>query len=781
MLKQIDIGHFGSFSNFSWQDFVRDGGNSIEFKLLNILYGRNYSGKTNLSRIIRSFETGQLPKNFENPKFSVTTDRGKYDQSNLQQHNLDIRVYNTDFVTENLSFLHDQSGGAIKTFAVLGGHNKEIEDSIALKENELNGSNGLREKLSQEQSILLDVEAKAKEEREKYDELLRNHARSVKNDTEYGAPNYDIRGVKLDMDKIKGNSFQILDGSEVDQSHQTLKEIPLDPIEHIPDFTSTFSTLLKNAKIVLEKSVAPTKPIKALQEDEELQKWVRAGVDLHKNKRESCGFCSEDLPWTLWEKLDAHFNQEFIELEIALCSQIEEVEKEAYRKVELVHETHFYSQFRPEYISIKDQINDRCDAYRGAAKELRDALHRRKQNPFKDSEVPKCHDESASIQSLIVKINTLIDKNEAFTKNLSQSQKKAKEALLLSDIASFMQVNDVLDRERQVVQLEQEVNRLRNEIASISESEQETQEKIKHLQTELQDETKGAEKVNDYLKYAVGHAGLRLEATEETDTSLYKFQVMRGSKPAYDMSEGECSLIAFCYFIARLDDVDTKDKRPIIYIDDPVSSLDSNHIFLVFSLIESIVSKSNKKEDDLDRYLYRQLFISTHNLDFLRYVKRLSGTSKNTQFLLVERSADTSSIRRMPRYLQKFQTEFHYLFEQLCFCSEGQGAEDNHERYFNFGNNLRKLLESYLFNKYPYIDEKYTLKSLVCKFFDKDTIAAALTNRVCNELSHLQTSSDRSMRPFDLPEIKKVANIVLDRMKEKDSEQFTALSESLGQ
>lgn len=63
----------------------------------------------------------------------------------------------------------------------------------------------------------------------------------------------------------------------------------------------------------------------------------------------------------------------------------------------------------------------------------------------------------------------------------------------------------------------------------------------------------------------------------------------------------------------------TDGKKLVIYIDDPISSLDSNHIFFIFSLIENVIACKKK---------YGQLFISTHNLDFLKYLKRLT-TSAN--------------------------------------------------------------------------------------------------------------------------------------------------------
>ena len=104
-------------------------------------------------------------------------------------------------------------------------------------------------------------------------------------------------------------------------------------------------------------------------------------------------------------------------------------------------------------------------------------------------------------------------------------------------------------------------------------------------------------KVNKYLNNFFGHDFLTLQAIEEEDQSGEKktrFEIIRNEKKAHHLSEGECGLIAFCYFMAKLEDIETKGSKPIIWIDDPISSLDSNHIFFVYSLINSeIVAKQN--------------------------------------------------------------------------------------------------------------------------------------------------------------------------------------------
>ena len=73
-----------------------------------IIYGRNYSGKTTLSRILRSFETNFLDSKYGAPTFSLEMANGTIlTQENLQQKDFLFRVFNKDFVLDNLKFIVD--------------------------------------------------------------------------------------------------------------------------------------------------------------------------------------------------------------------------------------------------------------------------------------------------------------------------------------------------------------------------------------------------------------------------------------------------------------------------------------------------------------------------------------------------------------------------------------------------------------------------------------------------------------------------------------------------
>jgi hypothetical protein len=90
---------------------------------------------------------------------------------------------------------------------------------------------------------------------------------------------------------------------------------------------------------------------------------------------------------------------------------------------------------------------------------------------------------------------------------------------------------------------------------------------------------------------------------------------------------------------------------------------------------------------------------------------------------------------------------------------------------------MRKFLEGYLFYRYP--SHNLSLDKKLNKFFDNDTITVNLINRVVNEYSHLEHNFDRSINPIDLDIIKSIANTVLDKIKDKDQEQYASLCESV--
>lgn len=803
MINQIDIASFGSFSGLDWKKTVRDNGKNVKtFQRLNILYGRNYSGKTTLSRVFRALETRKFPLNYVSPSFTVYGEKGNVTQAGILTHNYEVRVYNRDFVTDNLSFLvNQQIGSEIKTFAIVGEQNKEIDDAIALIEAKLGsveGKTGLR----------FDLESKRKErDRTKtnhssasnaLEDKLRSHAADkIKKNRQYGVPVYTIEHIRRDIAATKKLGFVALTLEEQPGKLALLKQ------EALPDITGTLTIALQldslndSAEPLLSKTIAPTKPIQELLNDSVLQLWVKQGIGHHRDKRDTCAFCRQSLPHDIWQTLDQHFSKESGDLETVLENAITSVKDEIAAVTSFVslRSDQFYMEERSTFDTSSKALADALGVYKKDLESLKKSLETRKIDLFQSVALkPSLHDPK-EVQKHVNAINVLIATNNGKTKTLEKDKTAARDALRLADVFAFA---DAITYDTELVRiatLKTGADTAGKAYTDVEKDIRDAEAEVKTLRAKQKDERKGAERVNSLLNNFFGHDSIKLEARDGADKATVKFEITRNGKSAYNLSEGECSLIAFCYFIAKLDDPESKGKELIIYIDDPISSLDGNHIFFMFSLIESLIAKPIKNADGSNAYRYKQLFISTHNLDFLKYLKRLSipkkkipageGKTKSVddhEHFMIERNGASSNIVLMPSYLKDYITEFHYLFHQIYKCKDQAAAQISHEPFFGFGNNLRKFLEAFLFFKYPYHDDRNDAYERIKKFFgEEEDTAIALVNRLNNEFSHLEAVADRGFKPVEIPEIAKVANYVLDKIYAVDSVQYNALLKSIGE
>ena len=164
-------------------------------------------------------------------------------------------------------------------------------------------------------------------------------------------------------------------------------------------------------------------------------------------------------------------------------------------------------------------------------------------------------------------------------------------------------------------------------------------------------------------------------------------------------------------------------------------------------------------------------------------IRALSDIEILSNTEIIEKNENGSQIKDMPKFLKNYTTEFNYLFEQIYNHKNiGEITDEDIKTtlVYNFGNNLRKFLEIYLFFKYP--TEKSFGAEVIEQFFksDSDKTIQILINRYANEFSHLREILERAMIPINIPESKKIAEFVLKTIKQKDPEQFKALCESIG-
>ena len=787
MIKKIGtIKHFAVFENYDWDLSSTDkNGRPLKFEKINILYGRNYSGKTTLSRIFRSLETGQLPENYDDPQYELIDENGnKIDQNNLDDFSSPVRVFNEDFIKSNLKFLIDPTG-EIAPFAILGNTNGTLVDEIKELTKEIGSSEepktGLH-KAVDDANNALDSANQALSEAEsdlksKLSKKATDKSIGIKYKSDrFGDVNYTIAKIRSDIETIYQNEYQGPSTADIANCEAILRDTVHEPITNIR-FQHQYSTYKDEAVSLLEKEIGTSNKIQRLIHDTALNLWVKRGVEIADNAS-ICPFCGNPITDEFWSELHAHFDEESRKLENDIGGLIEQIRKEINKGAinDASIKLQLYSEYIGKYEVAKKLLDEKLSEYYNALQELIDQLEKRLANISHPVEFLSDKNCDNDIEEALNRLNLVLNENNSYAGELKNKQTSAKTVLRLKEVEDFCNTIDYRAVSEKIEKLKSIRDAAESKLNDVKDDLSNKQEALDGKKRLLNDEELGAKHVNEYLNDFFGHHFVTLEAHKDNDDAKQiKFCIMRNGKPAYNLSEGECSLISFCYFMAKLDDVSTSGQKPIIWIDDPISSLDSNHIYFIFSLIVSKIAKTG---------CFSQLFISTHNLDFLKYLNRLKSyhldkngkqVADSKAYFLIERIGNHSSIQALPQYLKSNATEYNYLFSQIYKVSQCVAVtDDNYDILYSFGNSARKFLEMYLYFKYP-TDEELLPK--LKRFFEPEDVPPILINRLVNEDSHGPTP-ENSLRAGIDPETIPVAKKIL-QLLQKDSEQYDAFMESI--
>jgi wobble nucleotide-excising tRNase len=140
---------------------------------------------------------------------------------------------------------------------------------------------------------------------------------------------------------------------------------------------------------------------------------------------------------------------------------------------------------------------------------------------------------------------------------------------------------------------------------------------IRRLKAIISQAQRGREEINKRIEALLGGESVQIAVVKVGDQERFQL-VRRDGKSAKHLSEGEKTAIAFSFFLTKLGELKNVEEA-IVYVDDPISSLDSNHIFQVTAMIkETFFSKdaSGWKSH------FKQVFFSTHNFEFFSLLRQ---------------------------------------------------------------------------------------------------------------------------------------------------------------
>ncbi len=362
-----------------------------------------------------------------------------------------------------------------------------------------------------------------------------------------------------------------------------------------------------------------------------------------------------------------------------------------------------------------------------------------------------------SVQQIFIQSNAIINEFE-------QKQNDAKEKYKEHYIASFLINENYKGLEAKKNTAEKRVEKIKQRIIQ-------NDVEIKELNNKLDSVDKGKEELTLFIKRFLNRDDLVIDVTEDK-----YFVLNRNGKIASHLSDGEKSAIAFSYFMVELKSLKDEDnlKNYIVFIDDPISSLDANHIAQVYSLIISFFFQKglDVSRPDKNCLCAKQLFISTHNFEFYSFINKatLLGNNKHcAQFLIRHINENQSEIVNMPKSISMYNSEYVYLFSEIENFKNENYPE---EKAYIMPNIVRRFLEIYTLMKLPgnrnEIDNR--LKIL---FEDKFSELKILHN-----FSHF-TSFDRATKHSEL--ILRIRDVIEDLYKilENDTAHLESLREGI--
>jgi wobble nucleotide-excising tRNase len=218
-----------------------------------------------------------------------------------------------------------------------------------------------------------------------------------------------------------------------------------------------------------------------------------------------------------------------------------------------------------------------------------------------------------------------------------------------------------------------------------------TKNKEKHEKnTLIQNLEKGAtsiqptiDAINSLLR-SFGFTGFKLAKSEQD--RFYKIQRSDGTDAHETLSEGEKTFITFLYFYHLLkgsnSEIGITTNRVVVF-DDPVSSLDSDILFIVSSLIRGLFDEVRSEKGTI-----KQIFVLTHNVYFHKEVsfrsKRQSPSKGEESFWTVKKLDNSSRIKRHDSNPIKSSYE-------LLWVDVKKPGGLNH----TIQNTLRRIIENY--------------------------------------------------------------------------------------
>ena len=667
---------------------------------LNFFYGSNGSGKTTITRVIADEAL--------HPKCRVVWRGGA---------KLEALVYNRDYVQRNFS-----PSAQLKGIFTLGAKNVEAAERIAAAKSALDAFDKTLESLKWTLSGA-DGSGGKKGELAALEENLKQACWKQKQRHD-GAFSTAFEGVRNSQDRFKARLLQER-GANVsvlaplaDMAGKALIVFGEAPTSEALIPAIDFAPLIAHeAHQVLARRVMGKDDVDIAAMILKLgnSDWVKQGRAYLAANDSTCPFCQQRTTEGFERSLNEYFDEAFLEAsrEIdELCSaHASDGERLSLRLAALVAAP-------PRFLDLAAlRLEKELFEARLAINVQR--LTSKKREPSQIVEMTGIAEVAVAVAALVDAANAQAAVHNATVSNLAaekrvlagQVWRHLLDAELKADLADYDSSGAILNKSIAGIEAGM-VKALADKAAKAAE--------LRALERVVTSVQPTVDSINGVLR-SFGFRGFSLACA--ADGVHYALRRADGSEAQQTLSEGEKSFVTFLYFYHALKGSDTDSgttANRVVVFDDPVSSLDSDILFIVGSLIKALFQEVR---DDATHI--KQIFVLTHNVYFHKEVtfhkKRSNNEAFKDETFWVVRKADPHSLIDSHEF-NPVRTSYELLWSEIRKPDRSN---------LTIQNTLRRILESY-FKILGRIDND----DIFAKFEGLDKIACRSLFSWINDGSH---------------------------------------------
>ena len=685
MIKSITIKNIASYDS--------EGAHLNELKRINFIYGANGSGKTTISNFVS-------------------------DQNNLDYQNCNLEwehhqklnklVYNKKFRENNFG------KGKIEGVFTLGEATKEDIELIEKKQVELKT---LKEEVIQKKETLEKQEQSKLDEGNSFKEsawikLYKKYENEFK-EAFQGVMQKENFKTKLLLEHDKNKStLQTFD--ELKEKAKTIfGKAPesIQPIK-IVDFQQVVN--IENEKIWDSKIIGKSDiDISGLIQKLNLNDWVNQGR-VYIQTDDICPFCQQSTITEDFKKqLEDYFDESFTES----TKKISEFNDEYNRLSEnLINELTLIEIYEKQNSDTKLDV----DTFSAYLKTLLSQINANKvllshkiKEPSGSIKLTSTEEQFNNIEELVTVANGEIKKHNDIVVNYGTEKSS-----LITSIWKYV----AEDWKEEIEKYEKKTNGLEQGITSLKKDVEDKRKAYQILNNDIKELTKNVtsikptvDEINKTLQY-YGFDNFEIVPSESNENH---YQIMRedGTLAESTLSEGEITFITFLYFLQLAKgstDKETISEERILVVDDPVSSLDSNVLFVVSTLIKGIIKDIKDGVGNI-----KQLFLLTHNVYFHKEVSFINGIikeSSHVNYWILRKNNKVSSVQSF-EMKNPIQTSYELLWNEI--------KNKDRNSSVTIQNTMRRIIENYfkilggykdddLIQQFESNEEQEIFRSLIC-------------------------------------------------------------------